>query len=90
MIFSVTEECPIFAEQTAISNLPHIIIVPNSLINQWYSELHTFSIAEIAFNEFWKGPWTTSTTPMIHHIILVMMILTPPLLILQTSGPILF
>ncbi|KAG1817543.1 uncharacterized protein BJ212DRAFT_1299094 [Suillus subaureus] len=68
--------------QPSIPNLPHIIIVPNSLINQWYSELCTFFApkaveiyfyltAGIAFDEFWKGPWAMSTTPLIHHIILV-------------------
>ncbi|KAG1736625.1 uncharacterized protein EDB91DRAFT_1083295 [Suillus paluster] len=68
--------------RAAIPNLPHVIVVLKSLINQWYSKLHTFFVpraveiykyltAEIEFGEFWNGPWATLTTPFIHRIILV-------------------
>ncbi|KAG2028991.1 hypothetical protein BDR03DRAFT_1019049 [Suillus americanus] len=58
---------PFFDTLNAIHNLPHIIIVPNSLYNQWYSELRTFFVpkaveiykyptAENEFGEFFSGP----------------------------------
>ncbi|KAG2337010.1 hypothetical protein BDR05DRAFT_952938 [Suillus weaverae] len=66
----------------AIPNLPHIVIVPNSLNNQWYLELRTFfapkaveiykyPTAENEFGDFFNGPWAASATPLIHRIILV-------------------
>ncbi|KAG2122464.1 P-loop containing nucleoside triphosphate hydrolase protein [Suillus bovinus] len=78
----ILAERPYFAGRDAIPNLPHVIIVPNSLINQWYSELRTFFApgaveiyrypsAESEFGDFWNGPWATSATPLIHRIILV-------------------
>ncbi|KAG2111479.1 hypothetical protein DEU56DRAFT_919984 [Suillus clintonianus] len=75
-------ERPYFAGMDAIPNLPHVIIVPNSLNSQWYSELRTFfapkaveiynyPTAESEFGEFFNGAWATSATPLIHRIILV-------------------
>jgi hypothetical protein len=79
---SLIADRPFFAGQALIPNLPHVIIVPNSLVNQWYSELRTFYApgtieiyrypsAEAEFGDFWGGHWATSNTPLIHRIILV-------------------
>ncbi|KAG2136436.1 hypothetical protein DEU56DRAFT_756342 [Suillus clintonianus] len=73
---------PYFAGQKSMPNLPHIIIVPNSLLGQWGSELRTFfapktieiyvyPTAEKDFAGFWTGPWAKSAMPLINRIILV-------------------
>ncbi|KAG2355244.1 hypothetical protein BDR07DRAFT_1493393 [Suillus spraguei] len=75
-------ERPFFAGLDAIPNLPHVIIVPNSLNSQWFSELRTFfapkalevynyPTAENEFGDFFNGAWAKSSTPLIHRIILV-------------------
>jgi SNF2 family DNA or RNA helicase len=77
-----TEANPYLAGRELISDLPHLIIVPNSLIDQWTSELRVFfapksieiyvhPASEKDFQGFWEGPWKTSTMPMIHRIILM-------------------
>ncbi|KAG1727539.1 P-loop containing nucleoside triphosphate hydrolase protein [Suillus lakei] len=73
---------PFFVGQTSIPDLPHIIIVPNSLLSQWTSELRTFFAAKTIeiyqfptalkdFASFWTGAWATSKMPFINRIILV-------------------
>ncbi|KAG2360936.1 hypothetical protein BDR07DRAFT_1377635 [Suillus spraguei] len=67
-------ERPFFAGLDAIPNLPHVIIVPNSLHSQWFSELRTFfspkaleiydyPTAENEFGDFFTGAWAQSSTP---------------------------
>ncbi|KAG1784565.1 P-loop containing nucleoside triphosphate hydrolase protein [Suillus plorans] len=76
------EERPFFAGQATIPSLPHVIVVPNSLVRQWYAELRTFfapkaveiyeyPTAEKQFRAFWTGDWATSKTPLVNRIILV-------------------
>ncbi|KAH7918095.1 hypothetical protein BV22DRAFT_1051967 [Leucogyrophana mollusca] len=76
------EKLPYFAGGGSVPDLPHLIIVPNGLVNQWYSELrtffkpniidiHIFPTASKDWPAFWEGQWDKSTTPMIHRIILV-------------------
>ncbi|KAH7918227.1 hypothetical protein BV22DRAFT_1051878, partial [Leucogyrophana mollusca] len=76
------EKLPHFAGVGLVPDLPHLIIVPNGLISQWYSELrtffkpnvidiHIFPTASKEWPDFWQGQWDKSTTPMIHRIILV-------------------
>lgn len=71
-----------FAGRTAIGDLPHVIVVGNSLVHQWITELRTFfapgrieiyvfPTAESKFVQFWEGDWNTSKTPFINRIILV-------------------
>ncbi|KAG0693276.1 hypothetical protein DFH29DRAFT_1007449 [Suillus ampliporus] len=78
----ILEERPFFAGQRTIPDLPHVIIVPNSLAAQWYSELRTFfapktieiyqyPTAEKEFAAFWTGPWAESKMPKVNRIILV-------------------
>ncbi|KAG2136443.1 hypothetical protein DEU56DRAFT_756348 [Suillus clintonianus] len=73
---------PYFAGMKSIPNLPHLIIVPNSLLGQWRSELRIFfaprtieiyeyPTAEKEFAGFWTGPWAKSAMPLINRIILV-------------------
>ncbi|KAG2124639.1 hypothetical protein DEU56DRAFT_916989 [Suillus clintonianus] len=76
------EERPFFAGQATIPSLPHVIVVPNSLVGQWYAELRTFfapkaveiyeyPTAEKQFRAFWTGDWATSKTPLVNRVILV-------------------
>ncbi|KAG2361110.1 P-loop containing nucleoside triphosphate hydrolase protein [Suillus spraguei] len=78
----ILAEHPFFAGLDAIPNLPHVIIVPNSLNSQWFSELRTFfapkalevynyPTAENEFGDFFNSAWAKSSTPLIHCIILV-------------------
>lgn len=71
-----------FAGRTMIEDLPHVILVGNSLVRQWVAELQTFFFpgrieiyifptTESKFAQFWEGDWKTSTTPFINRIILV-------------------
>ncbi|KAJ8581744.1 hypothetical protein M405DRAFT_846837 [Rhizopogon salebrosus TDB-379] len=79
---SPIEDRPFFAGRQSIPDLPHVIVVPNSLTAQWYSELRIFfarksieiyhyPTAEKEFSLFWTGHWAESKMPMIHRIILV-------------------
>ena len=65
-----------------MSDLPHVIVIGNSLVRQWTNELRTFfapgkieiyifPTAESKFSQFWEGDWKTSKTPYISRIILV-------------------
>ncbi|KAG2063203.1 hypothetical protein BDR04DRAFT_1164116, partial [Suillus decipiens] len=78
----ILEKKPFFAGNARIPNLPHIVIVPNSLLGQWSSELRIFfaarkieiyqyPTAEKEFARFWTGPWETSKMPFINRVILV-------------------
>ena len=78
----IIEKTPYFAGRTTIDDLPHVIVVGNSLVRQWISELQTFfapgkieiyifPTAESKFTHFWEGNWKTSKTPFINRIILV-------------------
>lgn len=78
----IVEKAPYFAGRKAIDDLPHVIVVGNSLVRQWFSELrtffspgkieiYTFPTTESKFSDFWEGDWKTSTTPLINRIILV-------------------
>ncbi|KAG9318996.1 P-loop containing nucleoside triphosphate hydrolase protein [Chiua virens] len=71
-----------FAGRTMIDDLPHVILVGNSLVCQWVTELRTFFVpgrieiyvfptAESQFAQFWEGDWKTSRTPFINRIIIV-------------------
>ena len=75
-------EHPHFAGCVTMSDLPHIIVIGNSLVHQWTNELHTFfasgkieiyifPTAESKFSQFWEGDWKTSKTPYISRIILI-------------------
>ncbi|KAG9308933.1 P-loop containing nucleoside triphosphate hydrolase protein [Chiua virens] len=78
----IIEKTPCFAGHAVMENLPHVIVVSNSLVRQWISELQTFfapgkieiyifPTAESKFTQFWDGDWRTSKTPHINRIILV-------------------
>jgi SNF2 family DNA or RNA helicase len=82
MMHLLTEIRPYFAGRQSIPNLAHVIVIPNSLLAQWYSELRTFfapksieiyhyPTAEKEFDAFWTGHWAISTVPMINRVILV-------------------
>ena len=71
-----------FAGRLMIEDLPHIIVVGNSLVGQWVAELRTFfsprrieiyifPTTESKFAHFWEGDWKTSKTPFINRIVLV-------------------
>lgn len=71
-----------FVGCATIDDLPHVIVVGNSLVCQWISELWTFfdprkieiyifPTAESKFTDFWEGNWKTLKTLFINRIILV-------------------
>lgn len=81
-LMSHTEQRSFFVGQTFIPNLPHLIVVPNSMSARWLSELRTFfapSTVEIYeyptveedFASFWTGHWASSKMPVVNRIILV-------------------
>jgi len=60
-----------------IEDLPHVIVVENSLVCQWVVELQTFfspgrikiyifPTADSKFAQFWEGDWKTSKMPFIN------------------------
>lgn len=76
------ENARCFAGRPVIDDLPHAIVVGNSLVRQWTTELRTFfapgrteiyvfPTTESKFSEFWEGDWKTSKTPFINRIILI-------------------
>ncbi|KAG2340580.1 hypothetical protein BDR05DRAFT_1002399 [Suillus weaverae] len=78
----ILDQCPFFVGQKSIPDLPHIIIVPNSLLAQWTTELRTFFAPQTIeiyhfpsaakdFGAFWTGAWAKSKMPFINRIILV-------------------
>ncbi|KIJ57836.1 hypothetical protein HYDPIDRAFT_34751, partial [Hydnomerulius pinastri MD-312] len=78
----ILAQFPYFAGSNDIPNLPHIIVVPNSLVGQWNSELLTFfapnaieiyryPTASKEFGPFWEGDWRSSKVPLINRVILV-------------------
>jgi SNF2 family DNA or RNA helicase len=69
-----------FAGEGPVPDLPHLIIVPGSVLQQWLMEIKRFfkpeavdvfqlPTAKDEAKKMWEGPWASSDQPMYRRIV---------------------
>lgn len=85
-IYFLTETLPYLGEERSLPNLPHLVIVPGTLLSQWEAELKTLfkpkcfkilmyagGVGKALREEFWSegGPFHSTSQKLASNVVVV-------------------